>query len=190
MVDFKKALANLQKALPEEQQQAIADQLDALAQALTPYEGIDPQVARDAIAAQATRQASDQQLQAVASERDTLRDQLSQLQQTALNASKEVHAIRGLVAAGVRPEYEDLLLPRVLNGLEVQDGGAIASPDGLWESLKAQYPAMFHAEDAAGAGTSMGESAAPAPTSVSVSGGVVSGVDPAAVLSGDVVLTP
>ncbi|MBE9113854.1 hypothetical protein IQ273_31270 [Nodosilinea sp. LEGE 07298] len=185
-MDFKKALADLSKALPDEQQQAIAAQLDALGQALEPYAGLDPQAARDAIAAQATRVASDQQTQAIAAERDTFRQQLADTQTEALNAKKEVQAVRGLVAAGVRPEYEELLLPRVLNGLEVNDDGAIAVPEGMWDSLKTSYPAMFHADDAAGTGTTTGETSTTAPAAVPVTNGIISGADPGAVLAGGV----
>jgi hypothetical protein len=186
-MDFKKALKALRNELPEDASGAAA-QLDALEQTLSAFDGLDPQAAREAIAAQANRAAADAQTQAIAAERDTFKAQLTEMQQTALDAKKEVQAVRGLVSAGVRPEYETLLLPAVLNGLEVKEGGAIAVPDGLWDGLKQKYPAMFHAADAAGTGTTTGETSAPAPAAVPVSNGVISGVNPADVLSGGVVL--
>lgn len=185
MVDFKKALANLRKELPEDASGAAA-QLDALQQSLAAYEGLDPQAARDAIAAQANRTALDTQLQAVVTERDDFKTQLAQAQAATLDAKKETEAVRGLVAAGVRPEYENLLRPTVLTGLEVKEDGAIAPKEGLWEELKSKYPAMFHAADAAGTGTTTTESTTQAPAAVPVNNGVISGADPSAVLAGGV----
>lgn len=186
-MDFKAELAKIKSALPEDQQQAIAPQLDSFAQALQPYAGLDPQAARDAIAAQANRAAIDGQLQQVVSERDDFKTQLAQAQAAALDARKEAQAVRGLTAAGVRPEYEDLLLPNVLTGMESKDDGTIAPKDGLWDGLKTKYPAMFFADDAAGTGTTTTESTTQAPAAVPVSNGIISGADPSAVLAGGVV---
>lgn len=187
MPDFKSMLNQLRSALPEEQQQAIAAQIAALDAATAPYADIDAQAALAAIAAQSNRTAQDSLLQTVTTERDTFQTQLAEAQTTALNAQKETHAVRGLVSAGVRPEYEELLRPTVLTGLEVGADGVIAPKEGLWDGLKSKYPAMFYADDAAGTGTSTGESstgdvAAP----VAVVNGIISGVEPSAVLAGGV----
>lgn len=187
MPDFKKMLAQLKTTLPEDQQQAIAAQIDALDAATAPYADIDAQAALTAIAAQSNRAAQDSLLQTVTTERDDFKTQLTLAQAEALDAKKEAQAIRGLGAAGVRPEYEALLLPTALTGLEVGADGAIAPKEGLWEDLKGKYPAMFYADDAAGTGTSTGEeSAGDVATPVSVVNGVISGVEPSAVLAGGV----
>jgi len=188
-MDFAKALAKLKSTLPEDQQTAIADQLDALGQALQPYAGLDPQIAKAAIEAQASRGAIDSQLQTTAAERDNWKAQAEQLQTVATTALKETQAVRGLTAAGVRPEYESLLLPTVLTGLEVKEDGKVTAPDGFMDGLKGKFPAMFFADDAAGGGTPGGSDTTPAPTSVSAVNGVVSGVNPADVLAGKVILS-
>lgn len=187
MPNFAKVLRSLRAAAPAEAEDLLT-QLDVLETELTPYIDIDPDQARAAIAAQQTRAASDAQLQAAIAERDGFKTQLTELQAEAVAARKETAAVRGLVSAGVRPDYEALLLPTVLTGFEVAEDGAIAPKAGLWEDLKVKYPAMFHADDAAGTGTTTTEAAASTPAPVAVTNGVISGVDPGAVLAGGVTL--
>lgn len=129
----------------------------ALKTAATPYADIDPEQAKSAILAAKNRQAIDEQLQTLGTERDTLRTQADTLQANLVNSQRELAAVRGLVKAGVRPEYEDLLLPKAANSLELADG-QVTAPEGLWDSLKQTYPAMFFADDAGGTGGTGGDS--------------------------------
>lgn len=188
MVDFKKAIAAIRKGLPQEIDSAVVGQLDQLEETLKGFADIDPEAARAAIAGQASQAAKDAAAAALTTERDEFKALATTAQQAALDASKQLHAVRGLMGAGVRSEYEDLLLPTVLTGLEVGENGAIAPRAGLWDDLKAKYPAMFHADDAAGTGTTTGEPATSAPVTVTGTNGVITGVDPAAVLNGGVVV--
>jgi hypothetical protein len=73
--------------------------------------------------------------------------------------------------------------------LEVKEDGKVTAPDGFMDGLKGKFPAMFFADDAAGGGTPGGDGTTPAPTSVSAVNGVVSGVNPADVLAGKVILS-
>lgn len=183
-MDFLKALNQIKTALPEG---ADTTQIDALQQALQPYQGLDPVAAREAIANQATRAASDAQYQAVQAERDRLQADLQQYQQGNAQLSKELAATRGLTAAGVRPQYEELLLPKITGSLELAEDGTVKAPDGLWDGLKTKYPDMFHAEDGAGTGATGGETAADtSPRTVQATNGMVTGLDPADVLNGKV----
>lgn len=183
MPNFAKILRTLRASVPAEAGDLLT-QLDVLETELTPYIDIDPEHARAAIAAQQGRAATDAQLQAAQAERDDFKAQLAQVQGDYVLARKEAAAVRGLVAAGVRSDYEALLLPTVLTGLEIAEDGAIAPKDGLWDGLKAKYPAMFHADDAAGTGTTTSEAAASAPAPVQAVKGVISGVSPAELLAG------
>ena len=188
-MDIAKVIANIKQALPEGVDSAVLGQLDTLEQTVKPYEGLDPQAARDAIAAMQTRAANDQQIQSVTAQRDEALATAQTAQDQALTAQKELHAVRGLVGAQVRPEYESLLLPTVLTALEVGQDGAIAPKEGLWEDLKVKYPAMFYAEDGGGTGTDTGEgSTGTKGTPVPVTNGIISGVDPGAVLTGGVLV--
>lgn len=183
-MDFLKALNQLKAGLPEG---TDTTQIDAMQQALQPYQGLDPVAAREAIANQATRAATDSQFQAVQAERDRLQADLQQYQNGNAQLSKELAATRGLTAAGVRPQYEELLLPRVTGSLELNDDGTAKAPEGFWDGLKTKYPDMFHAEDAAGTGAAAGETAAADTTrTVQATDGLVTGLDPADVLNGKV----
>lgn len=183
-MDFLKALNQIKTALPEG---ADTTQIDALQQALQPYQGLDPVAAREAIAAQAQRSNADAQYQAAAKERDDYKAQLEQFQQGNAQLSKELAATRGLTAAGVRPQYEDLLLPKVTSSLELAEDGTPKAPENFWDGLKTQYPDMFHAEDGAGTGAAPGATAADdSPRSVQASNGLVTGINPEDVLTGKV----
>lgn len=175
-MDFLKALSDIKAALPEG---TDTTQLDSLRSQLEPYQGLDPVAAREAIA-------SKSQLQQVLTERDDFKAQLQQFQAGNAQLSKELAATRGLTAAGVRPQYEDLLLPKVTGSLEVGEDGTAKAPEGFWDGLKTQYPDMFHAEDAAGTGAAPGATADDSPRTVQASNGLVSGVDPSDVLNGSV----
>lgn len=183
-MDFQKALNDLKAKLPEG---TDTSQLDAMSQALQPYQGLDPVAAREAIANQATRAASDAQLKQLQTERDDFQAQLKQYQQGNAQLSKELAATRGLTAAGVRPQYEELLLPRVTGSIELAEDGTPKTPDGFWDGLKTKYPDMFHAEDGAGTGATGGETATDtSPRTVQATNGLVTGVNPADVLNGSV----
>lgn len=158
-MSLSKLLAELTKALPEDSP-ALA-QAAKLGEALQPYEGLDPAQARSAIEAMKNRGEVDRQLDSIVAERDSFKTAADSYQQEALAARRELHAVRGLVAAGVRPDYEDLLLPKVSSLAQVVDGNVVI-PEETWGQLKQRYPDMFHAEDGAGAGATGGGESAPA----------------------------
>jgi hypothetical protein len=183
-VDFLKALSDLKNGLPEG---TDTSQIDAIRQAFEPYQGLDPVVTREAIASKASRTATDAQMQALQAERDRFQADLTQYQNTNAQLSKELAATRGLTKAGVRPEYEELLLSKATGSLELGEDGAATAPEGFWDGLKTQYPAMFFAEDGAGTGAAPGASAADdSPRAVKATNGLVTGLDPDEVLNGKV----
>jgi hypothetical protein len=185
-MDFLKALNQFKTTLPEGTDTTALDQLG---QALQPYQGLDPVAAREAIANQATRAATDSQFQQLQTERDRLQADLTQIQNGNAQLSKELAATRGLTAAGVRPQYEELLLPRVTGSIELAEDGTPKTPEGFWDGLKTKYPDMFHAEDAAGTGAAGGESSTEdQPRAVQAENGLVSGLNPDDVLNGKVSL--
>ncbi|MEA5447987.1 hypothetical protein VB780_05360 [Leptolyngbya sp. CCNP1308] len=185
-MDFLKALNQIKTALPEG---ADTSQIDALSTALQPYQGLDPVAAREAIANQATRAASDAQYQQLQTERDNYQAQLKQFQDGNAQLSKELAATRGLAAAGVRPQYEELLLPRVTGSIELAEDGTPQTPEGFWDGLKTKYPDMFHAEDGAGTGAAPGATTADdSPRTVQATNGMVTGLDPSDVLNGSIAL--
>ncbi len=209
-MDLSKYIRELKKALPKDAvlSDDALERLNALQQAVIdqfqPYQGLDPQAAREALTAVANQPQLQDQLDTLTSERDdfrsqledlqeeikaereTTRSQVEQLQTLAQDYQKQLHAVRGLVHAGIRPEYEELLLAKATHSLQFKDG-TIVEPDGLWGDLKAKYPAMFFSNDAAGAGTTseatvIRETAA----SYSPDDGIVKGINPADVLNGKV----
>lgn len=169
----------------------VLTQFDQAIQQAELYDGIDPQAARTAISQLNQRQSQDNQLQTVTGERDSLQTQLSDTQNQLLTSRKEFAALKGLHAAGVRPEYQDLILPQVTGALEIAEDGQISTPENLYTGLKTQYAAMFYAEDGAGTGGAGTEddSAEESPTQVTATDGVVSGVNPDDVMSGKVSVT-
>lgn len=183
-MDFLQELNKIKTALPEGTDTSA---IDALGAALQPYQGLDPAKAREAIAAQQTRAADTAQLQQVQAERDQYKTDLQQFKDGNLQLSKELAATRGLNTAGVRPNYEGLLLSQVTGSLEVGEDGKVAAPEGLWDGLKTKYPDMFFAEDGAGTGAASGGTGADeTPRAVKATNGLVTGVDPDEVLSGKV----
>ncbi|MBE9157893.1 hypothetical protein IQ265_13815 [Nodosilinea sp. LEGE 06152] len=183
-MDFLQALNKLKTSLPEG---TDTTQLDALQQALQPYQGLDPVAARAAIDAQNQRSATDAQLKQTQTERDDFKTQLQQMQAGNAQLSKELAATRGLTAAGVRPQYEELLLGKVTSSIELAEDGTPKTPEGFWDGLKTKYPDMFHAEDGAGTGATPGDTAADtSPRTVQATNGIVSGVNPTDVLNGSV----
>jgi TolA-binding protein len=209
-MDLSKYIRDLKKALPKDAvlSDDALERLNALQQAVIdqfqPYQGLDPQAARDALAALANQPQLQDQLDTLTSERDdfrsqlenlqeeikterdTTRSQMDQLQTLAQDYQKQLHAVRGLVHSGIRPEYEDLLLPKATSALQFKDG-TIVEPDGLWSDLKTKYPAMFFSKDAAGAGTT-GEASVSRETTATYSpdDGIVKGINPVDVLNGKV----
>lgn len=169
----------------------VLSTLDMLGNAIAGFDGIDPQTAREAIQTAATRQQTDGTIQSLTTERDGLSTQLQQQQQANADLRKQLEAVRGLGAAGVRSQYEELLLPKVTQSMQL-DGDTVKLPENFWQGLKTQYPDMFHAEDAAGTGGAAAGGAAPdkAPSQVTVGDDrIISGVNPADVLSGNVAIT-
>ncbi|MEA5465270.1 hypothetical protein [Leptothoe sp. PORK10 BA2] len=153
------------------------------------YQGIDPQAARTAIQQLEQRQQQDGQLQTMAGERDQLATQLADMRSQLVNSQKQFTALKGLGSAGIRPEYEELLLPQVTGSLELAENGEVEIPDGLYDGLKQKYPAMFFGEDAAGTGGAAGggtNTTEEQPQQVTAKDGIVTGVNPDDVLSGKV----
>ena len=193
-MDFKQMIGGLRARL--DNAEGVADEvfttLDRLAEGVEAFSGIDPTEARTALQQRATQGRVESQLSQIQGERDQLAGQTETLRSQLAETQKELTAVRGLTAAGVREGYEDLILARAVNGLEVTDDGAIVVPDGYFDGFKSKYPEMFHAEDAVGSGGQVGGGNAPesGPRQVSVgSDRVIAGLDPSAVLNGDVVLT-
>jgi hypothetical protein len=153
-MDLNKLLTELKGALPEDSP-ALAH-VAKLTEAITPYQGIDPNQARAALEAMKNRGDVDKQLNSIVEERDSFKSAADAYQSEALQARRELMAVRGLVKAGVRPEYEDLLLPKVSTLAQVKDGN-VTIEDAVWSDLKTRYPAMFFAEDAQGTGASDSE---------------------------------
>lgn len=150
-MDLNKLLSDLKGALPEDSP-ALAH-VAKLTEAISLYQGLDPTQARAALEAMKSRGDVDQQLNSIVEERDSFKSAADAYQSEALQARRELMAVRGLIKAGVRPEYEDLLLPRVSTLAQVKDGN-VTIEDGVWGDLKSRYPAMFFAEDAQGTGAS------------------------------------
>jgi hypothetical protein len=173
--------------LPDGLQGAIA----TLETAITAYDGLDPQAARDALQQLEQRRQQDGEINGLRTEKTTLEQQLADANGTIQALTRQTAAVRGLMTNGVRPEYEDLLLPKVAEAVTLNDQGQAGFKDDYWNSLKTQYPAMFFGDDGAGTGDTSDTSGEgdKQPTSVQVSNGVVSGVDPADVLSGKVTLS-
>lgn len=171
----------------------VFDGIDSAIDQLETFAGVDISRAQEAIASAGDAPQLAKQLSTLTAERDVIAAQLESSTTLALNTSRELAAVRTLNAAGIRPDYEDLLLPKVASQLQVGADGAVTTPDGLVDGLKAKYSAMFHAADAAGTGGDLGDGqtsgGAAATTQVSVGdGGVVSGVSPDDVLSGKVTI--
>ncbi len=167
------------------------DILSSFDQAITQaglYDGIDPEAARTAIQQLDQYQTQTNQLQTVTDERDQLTTQLTDVSSQLVTSQKQFTALRGLIAAQLRPEYEDLLLPQVTNSLDLGDNGEITAPDGLYDGLKTKYPAMFFGNDAAGTGGSAGDGNSPeaTPKQLTAKDGIVSGVNPDDVINGSV----
>ena len=171
-----KAALNSAENLPDGVTDAIAA-LEATAQRFT---DIDPDQYQSAMQQLQQRQQQDNDLTTARQRATDLELQLSEAQGTIQDLQKGNAAIRGLMSAGVRPEYEDLLLPKVQDSVELGDNGP-SFKDGYWDGLKQQYPAMFFAEDGAGTGDTSDSSGdgGKVPQTVTATGGIVQGVDPA-----------
>jgi hypothetical protein len=171
---------------------SVFDGFDTAIDQLETFAGVDISRAAEAIASAGDAPQLAKQLSSITAERDAIAAQLESSTTLALNTSRELAAVRTLNAAGIRPDYEDLLLPKVASQLQIDADGAVTTPDGLVDGLKAKYAAMFHAADAAGTGGDLGDGqtsgGAAQTTQVSVEGGVVSGVSPDDVLSGKVTI--
>ena len=167
------------------------DILSSFDQAITQaglYDGLDPEAARTAIQQLDQYQSQTEQRQTVTDERDQLTTQLTDVSSQLVTSQKQFTALRGLIAAQLRPEYEDLLLPQVANSLDVSETGEITTPDGLYDGLKTKYPAMFFGNDDAGTGGHAGEgdSTEESPKHLTAKDGIVSGVNPDDVINGSV----
>lgn len=167
------------------------DAFDSAIDKLETYAGVDISRAAEAIAQAGDAPQLAKQLSSLTAERDGLASQLEASTTLALKTSRDLAAVRSLGAAGIRPDYEELLLPKVAAQMKTADDGTVTLPDGLMTELKTKYASMFHADDAAGTGGTVagGTTATPGPKQVSVgSDRLISGIDPLAVLSGEVSL--
>ena len=169
---------------------SVTDAIAALEAAAQPYTQIDPDQYQSAMQQLQQRNQQDADLQTARQRASDFETQLTDSQTTIQVLKAQNAAIRGLMTAGVRPEYEDLLLPKVTDAVSFTDEKP-GFKDGYWDALKQQYPAMFFAEDGAGTGDSSDSSGdgAKQPQTVSAKGGIIQGIDPSAVANGEVVLT-
>lgn len=114
------------------------------------------------------------------------------LQQQLQQKDTGYHFRDQLASAGVLPEYRDRFND-VSNGLKFEGDKLLTQDNQPFDagSLRTKYPAMFAPiADASGSGAS-GSNATPTanqPKVVTAQNGVISGVDPAAVLNGSVVI--
>jgi uncharacterized protein (DUF3084 family) len=159
-------LAGLRSALQAER--ARANQLQGQVQQLTQqYEGIDPNVARQAL------------------------ERLPSLEQQ-LNSTR-IESAAGNVLSQIVPEYRDLFRSSISSQLQVNDQGQVLGGDGrsldqIATDLKTRFPNMFIADQVAtGAGvTASNGGAAPSPSVVTTTNGVITGVNPDDVIGGKV----
>ncbi len=170
-------------------EEALAE-IERLKNAAKRFEGINPDEIRSdrqSLSTQlenVTRQLNEFKTRAEATEK-ALREQL-----TAKDASQLFS--KSLGAVGVLPEYADLF-GHVLTDLKLE-GGKLLNKDGTEfdpKSLVGKYPAMFAAaSDGAGSGSN-GNNGKPETTTVKTieaKNGVISGVDPKAIIDGSVVV--
>ncbi|MEL7314638.1 MAG: hypothetical protein AAFN08_06765 [Cyanobacteria bacterium J06559_3] len=190
------AFKALQQGLGDELSDPVREALHGLANEVNAYQDIDPIAARNALQQSEQLGTINNQLSTVATERDRLQTENTQLSDRASQAELQLDTYRGLSQAGLRPEYEDLVLPFAQRSLSKNDEGKLVAgdqaADEFFGSLKQRFPDAFHAEsDAAGTGgvADGGQPPATGPQTVQATNGVVTGVDPKAVMSGDVQLT-
>ncbi|NEQ29638.1 MAG: hypothetical protein F6K04_01355 [Leptolyngbya sp. SIO4C5] len=191
---LKEQLAALREGLQGvEGGSSALEQLGQLEQALQPYEGLDPQAARDALQQAERFNGVNNQLSTLQTERDQLQQQVGKLGDRAQQAELQLDVYRGLNSAGLRPEFEELVLPFAQRSLSRDEQGNLIAGDRsageFFGGLKERFPQAFHAEgDAAGTGGAAagGQPAEQGPTRVQAQNGIVSGVDPNDVLTGKV----
>ena len=172
---------------------ALREQLHELAHEVNAHQGIDPIAARTAMQQSEQLGTINNQLSTVTTERDRLQTENTQLSDRASQAELQLDTYRGLSQAGLRPEYEALVLPYAQRSLSRNDEGKLVAgdqaADEFFGGLKQRFPEAFHAQsDAAGTGgvADGGQPPATGPQTVQATNGVVTGVDPSKVLSGDV----
>lgn len=168
----------------------LRQQVATLTGQLEKFQGIDPdQVTRDRASlsdqlANTQRQFNDFKQQTEAEK--------SQLQQSLQQKDVGYHFRDQLAAAGVLPEYRDRFND-VANGLKFEGDKLLTADNQPFDagSLRQKYPAMFAPiGDAAGSGATGSNTTATGnqPKVVNPQNGVISGVDPAAILNGSVVI--
>lgn len=192
---IKQAFDALQQGLQgiEGADTALKTQLHELANEVNAVQDIDPVAARTALQQSEQLGALNTQLSTANTQVEQLNTQVQELGDRASQAELQLDTYRGLSQAGLRPEYEDLVLPFAQRSLARNDQGELVageqSANDFFGSLKQRFPEAFHAEeDAAGTGgvANGGQPPATGPQTVQANNGVVSGVDPNKVLSGDV----
>ncbi|MEO0488160.1 MAG: hypothetical protein AAFZ49_01215 [Cyanobacteria bacterium J06659_2] len=191
---IKEAFDALQQGLGGiEGSDALKEQLHTLANEVNAVQDIDPIAARTAMQQSEQLGTINSQLSATATERDRLQTENTQLSDRASQAELQLDTYRGLSQAGLRPEYEDLVLPYAQRSLAKNDAGELVAGDQaaaeFFGGLKQRFPDAFYAVgDAAGTGgvADGGQPPATGPQTVQATNGVVTGVDPSKVLSGDV----
>jgi hypothetical protein len=154
------------------------------------FEGIDP------AAVQRDRQSLSEQLANTQRQfneyKQTAEAEKTQLQGQLTQKDTGYHFRDALSAAGVLPEYRDRFND-VAAGLKFE-GGKLKTSEGNdfdASSLRTTYPAMFAAvSDGAGsgAGGSNGAPAANAAKVIEAKNGIITGVEPSAILKGEVVI--
>jgi|GEM_PF-4842927 len=169
----------------------VLGQVDELIETAKQFDGLDPQGVRQSLQQLEQLRTDNASLNALSTERDTLQQQLQQSNQTEQDLRTELMAVRAMGNAGVNPDYEELLTPVVKSAVVLSSDGKASLPDGFFDNLKTKYAAAFFPEDAAGTGATASGEGAGATTAASVSVGsdrVISGIEPEAILSGEVQL--
>jgi F0F1-type ATP synthase epsilon subunit len=171
----------------------VAAGLADLVEQAKPFDDLDPNSAREAIAKLPEIVRLQETLSQAATERDQFKAQVADLGSVAAGLARDVVVARGLGRVGVLPAYQDLIEPAIAGMVQADDQGNYSLPEDFATSLRDKYPAMFAPEsDGAGTGTSTSTSG-PAkdkqPTQVASQGGVITGVDPGDVMDGKVQIT-
>lgn len=184
--DLKNALGAIDNA------RELVGQVESLSEALTPFEGIDADEARTAIAEVGRMRDQIHELQGKAGQVDTLQGSLNGLTEENQAVKRSLLAARTLNTAGILPEFHDLLEPAIATAAELdQQSGAFFLPDDYLGNLRDKYPSAFAVEDAAGTGGAANEGSTPEQETTTYEIGnerVISGVEPDAVLNGSVQL--
>lgn len=157
----------------------LRQEVAGLNQQLKTFEGISPDEARAAMS----------RLGELESSNKTLTDRLH---------ARDIDLAVSQVTGGALPQYSPLLSSNVRGLLQIDEKGNVVSTDGrsldaLSQEYRQKYPNMFAADSVpTGAGVTSSAAPAPAPGAsvVDAPNGIIQGVDPDAILKGEVTINP